>query len=160
MSAKRSKKGMVQGDLAKQTDQSPAEKIESPPAAPSPQKGGPAGEPLTRKDTVMVLLYTLLLFFAMAVQTGTMALILCALALVLCIGKTPLNNFRVRFCVPVLGLLAFAVMNGAAAIYSPFDSYAVAEFYKFIAVFSLAVILLARFDRRHVPGLLWGFALY
>ena len=158
MSAKRSKNGTVQGDLAKQTDQSPAEKIESPPAAPSPQKGGPAGEPLTRKDTVMVLLYTLLLFFAMAVQTGTMALILCALALVLCIGKTPLNNFRVRFCVPVLGLLAFAVMNGAAAIYSPFDSYAVAEFYKFIAVFSLAVILLARFDRRHVPGLLWGFA--
>lgn len=158
MSAKRSKNGTVQGDLAKQTVQSPAEKIESVPAAQSPQKGGPAGEPLTRKDTVMVLLYTLLLFFAMAVQTGTMALILCALALVLCIGKTPLNNFRVRFCVPVLGLLAFAVMNGAAAIYSPFDSYAVAEFYKFIAVFSLAVILLARFDRRHVPGLLWGFA--
>ena len=56
MSAKRSKNGTVQGDLAKQTDQSPAEKIESPPAAPSPQKGGPAGEPLTRKDTVMVLL--------------------------------------------------------------------------------------------------------
>ena len=92
MSAKRSKNGTVQGDLAKQTVQSPAEKIESVPAAQSPQKGGPAGEPLTRKDTVMVLLYTLLLFFAMAVQTGTMALILCALALVLCIGKTPLNN--------------------------------------------------------------------
>ena len=158
MRAKKSKKGTVQGDLVKETLQSPAEKIAPAPAARSPQKGGPAGEPLTRKDAVMVSLYALLLFFAMAVQTGTMALLLCALALVLCIGKTPLNNFRARFCVPVLGLLAFAVMNGAAAIYSPFDEAALAEFYKFMAALALAVILLARFQRRHVPGLLWGFA--
>lgn len=158
MRAKKSKKATVQGELVKETLQSPAEKIAPAPAAPSPQKGGPAGEPLTRKDAVMVVLYTLLLFFAMAVQTGTMALFLCALALVLCIGKTPLNNFRARLCVPVLGLLAFAVMNGAAAIYSPFDEAALAEFYKFMAALALAVILLARFQRRHVPGLLWGFA--
>ena len=158
MRAKKSKKATVQGDQVKETLQSPAEKIAPAPAAPSPQKGGPAGEPLTRRDTVMVVLYTLLLFFAMAVQTGTMALFLCALALVLCVGKTPLNNFRARLCVPVLGLLAFAVMNGAAAIYSPFDEAALAEFYKFMAALALAVILLARFQRRHVPGLLWGFA--
>ncbi len=158
MRAKKSKKATVQGDLVKETLQSPAEKTAPAPAAPSPQKGGPAGEPLTRKDAVMVSLYALLLFFAMAVQTGTMALFLCALALVLCVGKTPLNNVRARLCVPVLGLLAFAVMNGAAAIYSPFDEAALAEFYKFMAALALAVILLARFQRRHVPGLLWGFA--
>lgn len=158
MRAKKSKKATVQEDLVKETVQSPAEKIAPAPAAQSPRKGGPTGEPLTRKDAVMVSLYTLLLFFAMAVQTGTMALLLCALALVLCVGKTPLNNFRARLCVPVLGLLAFAVMNGAAAIYSPFDEAALAEFYKFMAALALAVILLARFQRRHVPGLLWGFA--
>lgn len=57
---------------------------------------------------------------------------------------------------PVLGLLAFAAVYGAAALYSPFGTRAVAEYYKFLAAFSLAVILLARFDREDVPGLLWG----
>ena len=59
---------------------------------------------------------------------------------------------------PVLGLLAFAIVYGAAAIDSPFGANAQSEFYKFIAAFSLAVILLSRFERKHVPGLLWGGA--
>ena len=103
-------------------------------------------------------LFALLLFFAMTVQTGRAALIFAALAFVSMIGRKPLARFGKRLSVPVLGLLAFAVIYGAAAIYSPFGASAMAELYKFLTAFSLSVILLARFDRRHVPGLLWGGA--
>ena len=106
----------------------------------------------------MVVLYSVLLLLAMTVQTGRMSMILCALAFLSLLGKKPLSRFEQRLSVPVLGLLAFAIVYGAAAIYSPFGASAKSEFYKFIAAFSLAVILLARFDRRHVPGLLWGGA--
>lgn len=106
----------------------------------------------------MVVLYSVLLLLAMTVQTGTVSMILCVLALVSLLGKKPLSRFEQRLSVPVLGLLAFAIVYGASAIYSPFGASAQSEFYKFIAAFSLAVILLARFDRRHVPGLLWGGA--
>lgn len=109
-------------------------------------------------DYIAVAVYSLLLFLAMTVQTGRFSMILVVLALALSIGRTPLRNFRARFCIPVLGLLALALMNGLAAIYSDFGEYAVREFYKFIASVSLAVILLARFDKKHVRGLLWGFA--
>ena len=102
--------------------------------------------------------FALLLFFAMTVQTAPMALILGVLAFLSLLGKKPLLRFRQRLSVPVLGLLCFAVVYGAAAIYSPFGETAMAEFYKFLAAFSLAVILLARYDREDVPGVLWGGA--
>ena len=118
----------------------------------------PAAEPITKQDQIWIAAYSVLLFLAMTVQTGTMALVLTALALVLSIGKGPLKRFRGRFCIPVIGLLAFALMNGLAAIYSDFGDYAVNEYDKFIAAFAMTVILLARFDKKHVRGLLWGFA--
>ena len=107
---------------------------------------------------VKAIAFPVLLFFAMTVQTGTMSMLLCALAFLSLLGKKPLLRFRQRLCVPVLGLLAFAILYGAAAIYTPFGASGLKEFYKFLAAFSLAVILLARYDRRHVHGLLWGFA--
>lgn len=107
---------------------------------------------------VKAALFTLLLFLAMTVQTGRMSMVLCALAFVSLIGKRPIARFRVRLCLSVVGLLAFMVLEGAAAIYSPFDTSAVSEYYRFLAAASLAVILLARYDREDVPGLLWGFA--
>ena len=62
----------------------------------------------TPKDTVMVVLYSVLLFFAMTVQTGTVSMILCGLALLSLLGKKPLSRFEQRLSVPILGLLAFA----------------------------------------------------
>lgn len=118
----------------------------------------PAAEPITKQDQIWIAAYSVLLFLAMTVQTGTMALVLTALALVLSIGKGPLKRFRGRFCIPVIGLLAFALMNGLAAVYSDFGDYAVNEYEKFISAFAMTVILLARFDKKHVRGLLWGFA--
>lgn len=117
-----------------------------------------AQEPLSSRDRVMICLYSVLLFVAMTIQTGQMAMIFTALALVLSIGKDPLKRFGARLCVPVIGLLAFALMNGLAAIYSSFGDYAVGEYYKFLTAFALAVILLARFEKKHVRGLLWGAA--
>lgn len=116
----------------------------------APAAAGPA--------LVKAIAFSVLLFLAMTVQTGTVSMLLCALAFLSLLGKKPLLRFRQRLCVPVLGLLAFAILYGAAAIYTPFGASGLKEFYKFLAAFSLAVILLARYDREDVPGLLWGGA--
>lgn len=115
----------------------------------APEKGGFLTE-------MKAVVFSVLLFLSMTVQTGRVSMILCVLAFLSLIGKKPIFRFRSRLSVPVLGLLAFAVMQGAAAIYSPFDANATSEYYKFLAAFALAVILLARFDRGDVRGLLWG----
>lgn len=156
MSAKKSRKDNIPAPAAQPS--APAENKEKTPASAAPQHGCCGEGVFSRKDTLMVVLYSVLLFLAMTVQTGTVSMILCALAFLSLLGKKPLSRFEQRLSVPVLGLLAFAIVYGASAIYSPFGDSAQSEFYKFIASFSLAVILLARFDRRHVPGLLWGGA--
>ena len=156
MSAKKSRKDNIPAPAAQPTV--PAEHAEKTSVSAAPQQGCCADGVFTRKDVLMVVLYSVLLLLAMTVQTGTVSMILCALALLSLLGKKPLSRFEQRLSVPVLGLLAFAIVYGAAAIYSPFGANARSELYKFIAAFSLAVILLARFDRKHVPGLLWGGA--
>lgn len=156
MSAKKSRKDNIPAPAAQPS--APAERTKKTPVPAAPQQGCCADGSFTRKDTVMVVLYSVLLLLAMTVQTGRMSVILCALAFLSLLGKKPLSRFEQRLSVPVLGLLAFAVVYGAAAIYSPFGDSAQSEFYKFIAAFSLVVILLARFEWKHVPGLLWGGA--
>ena len=156
MSAKKSRKDNIPAPAAQPA--APAEHTEKTPISTAPQQGCRAEGVFTRKDTLMVVLYSVLLLLAMTVQTGTVSMILCGLAFLSLLGKKPLSRFEQRMSVPVLGLLAFAIIYGASAICSPFGASAQSELYKFIAAFSLAVILLARFDRRHVPGLLWGGA--
>lgn len=115
---------------------------------------------LSSLDVGKLVAFSLLLFFAMTIQTARMSMVLIASALVLSlpIGKRALDGVGRYVCVPVLGLLAFALMNGLAAIYSPFDSDALSEFYKIITAVALCAILLAWFEKKHVRGLLWGFA--
>lgn len=120
--------------------------------------GGAADGPLPGRDILMVCLFSVLLFFAVTVQTGMASMILLAAALVLSAGRAPVRHVGERLSVPVLGLLLFALMNGLAAVYSAFGQYAVSEFYKFVAAFSVAWILLTRFEKKHVRGLLWGLA--
>lgn len=156
MSAKKSRKDNIPASAAQPS--APAEHTEKTPVSAAPRQVCRAEGSFTRKDTLMVVLYSVLLLLAMTVQTGTVSMILCALAFLSLLGKKPLSRFEQRLSVPVLGLLAFAIIYGASAIYSPFGASAQSELYKFIAAFSLAVILLARFERKHVPGLLWGGA--
>lgn len=112
---------------------------------------------LTPKEALSVALFGVLLFAAMTVQTGRMSLVLCGFALLSAVaGKKPFLRLAGAVSVPVVGLLAFGVMQGLAAIYTPFDDVAAGEFGKLLAAFSLAVILLTRFERRHIPGLLWA----
>ncbi|MBE6995166.1 MAG: O-antigen ligase family protein [Ruminococcaceae bacterium] len=111
-------------------------------------------------DTLKAILFAVLLFAAMTVQTGKMTMILVAIAF---LSVVPFKGKRMEhlsrcLSVPVLGLLGFALVSGLAAVYSPFDSDAVAELYKFLAAFSLAVILLSWFEKRHTRSLLWGGA--
>ena len=128
------------------------------PQAPAADPAAVVTELWKPLDTVQVCLFGLLLFLAMTVQTGRMTMILTVVAFVaaLPIGRGPIRNLRARLCVPVLGLLAFALMQGLAAIYSDFGSYSVREYYKFLAAFALAVIVLVRFEKKHVRGLLWA----
>ena len=156
MSAKKSRRDNISVPAAQPS--APAEHTEKTPVPAAPWQGCCGEGVFSRKDTLMVVLYSVLLLLSMTVQTGTVSMILCVLALLSLLGKKPLSRFEQRLSVPVLGLLAFAIVYGASAIYSPFGANAQSEFYKFIAAFSLAVILLARFDRKHVPGLLWGGA--
>lgn len=156
MSARRSRKENIPAPAAQQS--APAEHTEKTPVPAAPQQGCCVDGSFTRKDALMVVLYSVLLLIAMTVQTAVMSLLLGALAFLSLLGKKPLSRFEQRLSVPVLGLLAFAIVYGAAAIDSPFGASGVAEFYKFLAAFSLAVILLFRFERKHVPGLLWGGA--
>ena len=149
MSAKKSRKDNIPA---------PAEHTEKTPVSAALRQGCCADGAFTPKDTVMVVLYSILLLLAMTVQTGTVSMLLCGLALLSLLGKKPLSRFEQRLSVPVLGLLAFAIVYGAAAIYTPFGVSGMKELYKLLAAFSLAVILLARFERKHVPGLLWGGA--
>lgn len=150
---------------SKKTVQEPQPQPVSVPA-PEPQEETAAAS-WSILDTVKICLYSLLLFVAMTIQTGQMSMLLMTLAFAAVVWdavpirpmkKKPFAHFR-RCCgVPFLGLLAFALMNGLAAIYSPFGEYAVGEYYKFCASFSMAVILVALFEKKHVRGLLWGFA--
>ena len=156
MSAKKSRRDNISVPAAQPS--APAEHTEKTPVPAAPWQGCCGEGVFSRKDTLMVVLYSVLLLLSMTVQTGTVSMILCVLALLSLLGKKPLSRFEQRLSVPVLGLLVFAIVYGASAIYSPFGANAQSEFYKFIAAFSLAVILLARFDRKHVPGLLWGGA--
>lgn len=156
MSAKKSRKDNIPAPAVQPS--APTEHTEKTPVPAAPRQNCCTDSAISRKDALMVVLYSVLLFFAMTVQTSTVSMILCALAFLSLLGKKPLSRFEQRLSVPVLGLLGFAIIYGAAAIDSPFGASGVAEFYKFLAAFSLAVILLARFERKHVPGLLWGCA--
>lgn len=109
-------------------------------------------------DILRVFLYTGLLFLTMTAQTSRMSVLLPFLALALSIGRGPLRRLRERFGLPLAGFFCFALMNGFAAVYASVGSYALAEFNKFIASFAVAVILVTRFDKKHVRALLWGVA--
>ncbi len=129
----------------------PAPAPAEPPAAPVP---APAPE-FGLLDGVRVSLYGLLLFLAMTVQTGRMAVVLSFFVLVLSIGRAPVRRLRERFCIPTAAFVLFAVVYGLSAIYARFGNYAVSELYKFMASFSVASLVLTRFDRKHVRALLW-----
>lgn len=122
----------------------------------APEKLKPAG--LSARDMAKIVVFSLLLFLSMIVQTGRMSLVLAVLALVLSVGKSPFKNLRERLSIPVIGLMAFAVMNGFAAIYSNFGEYAVKEFVKVLASVSLALIVLLQSRRPQMRSLLWGFS--
>lgn len=112
----------------------------------------------TALDRIWAVLFAVLLLLSMTVQTGRMSVLLLVAALALSIGRQPLANLRQRFCVPVLGFIAFAFLAGFAAIYSHFGDYAVAEYQKFLAAFALAVIVLTRVGKGNVRAVLWGMA--
>ena len=114
--------------------------------------------PRPRWDGWTAVLFTLALLAAVTVQTAQCSLVLLALALVLSLGRRPIALLGERFCLPVVGFLAFTAATLFAAIHAVDGSPAVTEFTKYLAAFALGLALLTRLEGRHVPALLWGFA--
>ena len=102
MSARKSRKENIPAPAAQQS--APAEHTEKTPVPATPRQGCCAEAAFTRKDTLMVVLYSILLFFAMTVQTARASMVLCALAFLSLLGKKPLSLFAQRLSMPVLGL--------------------------------------------------------
>ena len=111
-----------------------------------------------RWDMLTVGLFSIFLFFAMHLWTERASVWFAFIALALCIGRTPLRLARERFCLPVIGFLAFMVVYGAAAIYSPFGGSAVRDFRGGLIASAVAALVLFRMEKKHVRGLLWGLA--
>lgn len=111
-----------------------------------------------RWDMLAVGLFCILLFFVMHLWIERAAVWAAFIALAVCIGRTPWRLGRERFCVPIIGFLAFMVVYGASAIYSPFGGTAAREFGWMLGAFAVAAPVLFRFEKRHVRYLLWGLA--
>lgn len=140
---------------------------QNPQPAPETQSAAATGESglgesnaalLTGWEQAALWLFPVLLFFAMTLQSGWSGVVFAGIALVLSIGKAPLRNLRGALSLPVLGLVCYAVLNGFAAIYSPFGGYAAREFAKILASAALAFLVLTRFRKEQSRGLLWGFS--
>lgn len=119
---------------------------------------------MTPVEKIFVVLFFVLMFLTMTVTNGRMSMIMVWLGLgltvlyVLAAGKRSLSELRQNLNIPAAGFLGFALMYGLAAIYSPFDSYATAEFYRFIPAFVLTAILLFCFRKSQTEGVVWGLS--
>lgn len=109
-----------------------------------------------RWDMLMVVMFSMFLFLVMNIWMESASVWFAFIALACCIGRMPWRLGRERFCVPVLGLLAFLIAYGLAAIYSPFDT--AREFSWMLASSAVAALVVFRFEKKHVRGLLWGLA--
>jgi len=130
------------------TAPAPVEEVQAAPAQRNTR--------LTGEERYGVVLFSAMLFLAMTVQTGRMAVLLPLLTFCLFLRKKCRGNFVRHLSLPVLGLLGFAVMTGLGAIYTRFGESGAAELYKFMASFSVAMAALCLFEKKHVRGLLWG----
>lgn len=112
----------------------------------------------SRWDVLAVALFCIFLFLIMHLWIERAAVWAAFIALAVCVGRTPWRLARERFCVPVIGFLAFMAVYGASAIYSPFGGTAAREFGWMLGAFAVAAPVLFRFEKRHVRYLLWGLA--
>lgn len=112
----------------------------------------------SRWDVLAVALFCIFLFLIMHLWIERAAVWAAFIALAVCIGRTPWRLGRERFCVPIIGFLAFMAVYGASAIYSPFGGTAAREFGWMLGAFAVAAPVLFRFEKRHVRYLLWGLA--
>lgn len=124
-----------------------------------------AGE-VNVKKTFLLRLVPLILFFVYAflaifISSGiaTMWSILAAVAfqIFLLIRKTPFGTLKTHCCLPVLGLALMALLQGIAAIRTPFEEEGISVFYIFLAAYSLIVTVLTAFEQKDTRALLYGF---
>lgn len=117
-------------------------------------KIGQAEGPLERWFPIW---FSLLLLFAMTIQTRTAALLIAVLALVLSLAKNARSNLRARTGATLLGFVAFLILCTVGSLYSHFGSNALKEIPKLLTSGSLALIVAGWGRKENVKGLLHGF---
>lgn len=122
------------------------------------QPSATVSRPFSTKEKINFVLFFSIMALAMLITNGYASMVLAVLAVLFTIGKGPIQTLRENLNLAAIGLFAFALINGLAAVFAEFGAQAAGEFYKFIASFSVAVIFLALFRKHHLSGLLWGLA--
>lgn len=102
--------------------------------------------------------FSVLLLFAMTVQTVNAALFVAAVSLVLLLGKGARNHLRARAGVTLLGFAAFLILCTAGSLYSHFGAYAIKEIPKLLTSASLALLVVGYGQKENTRGLLHGFS--
>lgn len=132
--------------------------VESTPAQMNSSKESVMVEEKPLYGHLFVVGFSILLFFAITVQTVLLSLILAAIALVFSFGKKSYIRFRTRLGIPVIGFLAFLILCVAASLYTNFGAYAYSEYAKLLASGAVGLLLLTRGREQNSMGLLYGFS--
>lgn len=111
-----------------------------------------------RWDAAAAVFFSVLLFLCMHVWMESYAVGMAVLALVLSLGRTPWRLARERFCVPALGFLAYVVLYGISAVWSPFGASSPREFRGALIAFAVAALVFFRVEKHQVRKLLWVLA--
>lgn len=111
-----------------------------------------------RWDAAAAVFFSILLFLCMHAWTEPFAVGMAVLALVLTLGRTPWRLARERFCVPALGFLAYVVLYGISAVWSPFGASSPREFRGALIAFAVAALVFFRVEKHQVRKLLWVLA--
>lgn len=139
------------------------------PVLSAPVSAGPQAAALSLRDVksfgslpgwVLPAVLTVMLYLGLFLPTGGMsvALALFTLGLALVFHRSALNHLRERLSVPAVGLLAFFVVTGFAAIYAANGGDAAGEFSKYLTSIPIALAALLWLERPQVRSVLWGLA--
>lgn len=114
---------------------------------------------MTKRDYITLALFFAFVLVAVTITIGRVSNIAMLLFLLFSIRKSSIANLKEHFSLPVVGLACMILVYGVSGIYSPFGETAVLELFRGLCAFSIAGFVVLRFQKKHVPALLWGFVI-
>lgn len=118
------------------------------------------GQRLSSREIFAISLFFVILTFVQLFSTATVTLLTAPLALLFVLRKSSLRHLQDRMSIAMLGFFALGLMYGVGLLISPYDREALFTFYKYFGAFTLTLIVLCRFEKKHVRACLWGIMGY